>query len=279
MTYETQFDILNTSMREYNEIKTSGNLSLEVLVSSSQGNSSLINAELMIDHGLKSKDMFTLLQKRGYTGLKFDLLITHSHFDHYRVDSIMRNLLLDDIFNNIYLTKQQYDKMMVYITYMLSDDFIDDSVGRIPRALRSKIRNRELYNKFKIVDLEEENLIQTHSGNEYIIKYHEVKHDVTNYAIEITDKSSNSNLIYATDLSSTNELPKKKFNIIAIENAWNKVINIRQDHLDTLQNHLNVEQSYDYINKYLKNDGVYEELHTSGYTIQIKNYEKMIRKG
>lgn len=162
------------------------------------------------------------------------LIITHEHSDHIN-KSTLKKLITKDIYVNA-------------STYQKFKDILDNG------------KSVKIYDSDTVVNI-----------NDYIVTFFEVEHDVLNYAIQFI--SPDCKILYATDLMSTEPLPKNVYyNYIFLEanfdeNKAYRILNSKgntksKHRIERNLRHLSKQESLKYVLNHCDNC-VYEKLHKS----------------
>lgn len=271
--------IFDTRIKTYDSAVETEHFKVDVLASSSTANSAVINDLFIIDHGLQSKDFYILMKRKGHLRDKrgrkkrYPLFITHNHFDHCRDDSIPRTMALDDLISEIYASPKPLTLIKGTINGHINGELEDDSYGRVPNGLRMLRDLDELDTMFNVIS--NNDMIPV---GDYIVVPHQVPHTVKTFAYEIIHKPSGARMLYATDLSSTETLPKGPYELIAIENSWSQMMSMPDLHKKSLAGHLSTEEAAQFIIDNLEEGGKYEELHTSGYSVPLSSMIDFIKR-
>lgn len=265
---------------------------VQVLASSSKGNASVINKDLHIDFGMMSKDYVNTLRKHNilknnlkgyiYYNVYNTLLITHKHLDHFNANSIVRCMGYDDLFETMIAPKECNEAVRNEINRYIDGKVTieeDGQVEAITRTLKKKKSAGEFDNFFINIKHNKEIIVEKKEYTRFGYKIIPLKvdHDgeTETYAFDITNTCTGQRILYATDLTDTKDLPSKEddlFDLIVIENNWHLSMLSGQSYKFTEGHtrHLGGHQSLNYIKKHLKENGHFEEIHTSCNTIELE---------
>lgn len=292
-TTDNYKNLVGTQLYRQKYDSESENFKLAVLASSSEGNASILNNRIQIDHGLFSKNLGNEIMDRGLDDGKKDnkwtLLLTHHHKDHTFAHSILRNIVFDyNIYDDIYGTQEAIDKIKNEISKHINNE-LDPSEPRWEHEFKNEIEylqnigwfNDHLHvitdgSKFSIYDYNNVTAL-------YDVECIRVPHNVECLAFVITHIKTNKKYLHATDLSTTKTLPDYTFEHIAIENNHDvssvSYRNWTPEMQETTKEHLDVEETISYILDHLELNGAYNELHcikNANHLIKFKTLKKLV---
>ena len=253
------------------------NFKVNIIASSSEGNCTVYNNSIIIDHGLAGKNFIRgLEEKRCITpknNRRFVLFYTHEHSDHCETTSLLRNLVFDNCpFEYVYgpdtVIKAIYNKMDEILKATNENAF----GGHLSELKKGLIYlKKQGYFKNNVIAIENGQTVDVYSKNGYTVEYEvtaiEVPHTVKNFAYVIKDTKTGSKVIHATDLTSTETLSKDKYEVIAIENNYDEnseaFKNLNESYKAKSRTHLSTQQAIKFIVDNINDNGKYCELHAN----------------
>lgn len=240
---------------------------VNIVGTGSSGNMIIIDKEIIIDVGLKYKDVKHLLE--NFT----KIFITHRHADHLNI-SVLKNIINDK------------DKPRPWkLKHALHTN----------QDVAEKIKS--LHNsKFKF-EVNPDNIFTTNDkfdifigDTKYTVETFLLDHDVENQGFVFTKEVDGEeyNLIFATDTRTLKHAPKRKYDYIVVEGNYDE--DKLFDHMHSedpderrraIRNlrHLSIQQYEDFVKRHAKPNSKVYQLHESGsYGIKsklgINNFEE-----
>lgn len=181
---------------------------IDVKYTGSKGNVTIIDDSIMIDCGVAYKyvaDVMPTIDK---------IFITHRHDDHLKLTAL----------------KQMYKRM----PWKLENDIFmnEDTWNHAIEKVGDKIPIEQMKNGKNVLRTTSGEMVKnnikdnitttfTSSGREYSITTFELDHDVENQGFILTN-DKNETLVYATDTSHLNYLPKSQYDYLVIEGNYDQ---------------------------------------------------------
>jgi len=218
--------------------------SIDVLGTGSDGNSIVIDNELMIDIGLNVEDMSAHLRRVSA------VFVTHRHGDHLRTGAV----------NWLATKRPTFAENCLY----LNEDSRNHVRDRAPKAWPRVA-------KAPVLTDSDDFVVRTRQGRQYRIETFPLVHDVENQGFVITNEQGES-LIHITDTMTASPAPRRKYDYLLVEGNWDE--DLVEDMIENgspaqrdraLRNmrHLSVQAFETFVRKHSHPDSKVLQLHKS----------------
>lgn len=253
-----------TAYNKFHERLFDLDLPVHIFGTSSKGNSVYLSKlHTLIDLGLPYK-RYSEVNPDFFLDVDF-LILTHIHSDHLN-PATLKHILTS------------YPHIKVILTRNLAQDIMN--TPRVNKSLTPELI-AEYTNRFITAQSQK---LKTRNDTEFDFTPHLVPHgDIVNIAIELYEPTNNHHVLYSSDIDTLDKITGREpivgiphpdmnhqFNIVFLEANYDsvqvaKALEINPNDVKAKGNlrHLSEQEAWQYIEKYMADDGIFIPLHAS----------------